>query len=158
LATGLSLLAVGLPVWAAHWRVVQSVARSEGDEGRRERASLPRRAYLYGVALAGALLILYYLAQVLYRLLLVLLGDPNAQLMSGETVDEIARGAIAAALWAIHVLAIRTDLRLGAEEPEEEAAGDAIARRTALEERIARLEAELAAARAELSSLPPAEQ
>ena len=142
LATGLSLLAVGLPVWTAHWRVVQSLARREDDSGREERASLPRRAYLYGVALAGALLILYYLAQVVYRVLLWLLGDPDAQLLSGETVDDVARSAIAALLWAVHVLAIRTDLRMGADRPvpEPRSDGQEATRRSVLEERIRQLE------------------
>ena len=45
---------------------------------RAERASWPRRVYLYAIALIGALLILFELAQVVYRLLLWALGDPNA--------------------------------------------------------------------------------
>ena len=54
LATGLSLLTVGAPVWALHWRAVQRVAQEEDAAGLAERTSLTRRAYLYGVALVGA--------------------------------------------------------------------------------------------------------
>jgi hypothetical protein len=151
LATGLSLLAVGVPVWAMHWRTVQGFARRQDDAGRAERVSRPRRAYLYAAALAGALLILYYFARVVYRLLLSLLGDPYAGLLSVETADEIARAAISAVLWTVHVLAIRTDNRMDATQPA--AALDAERERGRLSRRIEQLEGELAQARDALTRL-----
>ena len=78
LSTGLSLIAVGAPVWSLHWRTTQRAAVQDNETGRAERASWPRRLYLYGIALVGALLILFELARVVYRLLLWALGDPNA--------------------------------------------------------------------------------
>lgn len=156
LATGLSLLAVGAPVWAIHWRTAQRTARRDDIEGQAERASLPRRIYLYGVALAGALLILFYLAQVVYRLFLMVLGDPNSRLLSLETADNVARSAIAAILWIVHLLAIRTDTRQGAAAPVIEPTVvevSAAERRAALAARITELEAALEGARAELRSL-----
>lgn len=152
LATGLSLLAVGAPVWALHWRAGQAAAGQEGDPGRNERASAPRRGYLYGVALVGALLILFELAQLLYRLLLWLLGSPEVAGLETETVDALVRSGVAAVFWIVHVLTIRTDARLTEEAgpaPEETVQ----AQRAALEARIQRLEQELAAARAELARL-----
>ncbi|HXF61638.1 MAG TPA: DUF5671 domain-containing protein, partial [Caldilineaceae bacterium] len=134
-----------------------SIARREDRIGLEERASGPRKVYLYGVALAGALLILFYLAQVVYRLLLVLLGEPATVLMSGMTADEIARSAIAAVLWTVHVLAIRRDGRQGTEAPPVAPPADPAARRAALAARIGQLEADLAAARAELAALERAE-
>lgn len=156
LANGISLLAVGIPVWFVHWRTAQSVAQGDDESGRQERASLPRKIYLYGVTLVGALLILYYLAQVLYRFLLVVLGDPAANLVSAATADELARSLIAAAFWVVHVLAIRSDSRRGervALPLPTEAPTDP---RAELTERIARLEDELAAARRELAELEAA--
>lgn len=152
LATGLSLLAVGAPIWSLHWQTVQTQARRTDTPGAQERASLPRRIYLYGVALTGALLILFYLAQVVYRLLLMLLGDPDAGLLSASTVADIARSAIAALLWAVHLLAIRGDTRLAGSEPAL-APLPVADERAALQHRIEHLEAELANAKAALAAL-----
>ncbi len=160
LANGLSLLAVGAPVWAIHWQRVQQVARRPDLTGQEERSSAPRRAYLYAVALVGALIILFDLATVLYRLFLWLLGEPGAELFQVRTVDALARSGISLVIWLFHVLALRRDGQLGAEEAVEGKARPAAAspeevarRRGELEARIRRLEAELAAARAELEKL-----
>lgn len=154
LANGLSLLAVGAPIWAAHWRTVQQVARRDDAGGLAERASLPRRVYLYGVLLVGALMILFFLASVVYRLLLLLMGDPNANLFSTQTAGDIARSAISAILWAVHLLALRRDLRLGAEHPVDEVVLPSVDdHRAVLTARINSLETELAALRNELADL-----
>lgn len=156
LATGLSLLAVGVPIWSVHWRTAQAQAHRSDAQGAQERTSLPRRIYLYGVALVGALLILFYLAQVVYRLLLLLLGDPDAGLLSATTVADVARSAIAAVLWVVHVLAIRDDTRRVAPEPQSEAVPP-VEQRAALRQRIEQLEAELASARSALAVLEASE-
>lgn len=160
IATGLSLIAVGAPVWAVHWRTAQRAAGLEGAAGRAERGSWPRRLYLYGIALAGALLILFELAQVLYRIFLWALGDPSADAFGIETLDSLVRSGTAAVFWAVHVLAIRTDTRLADDEAEAEAAlapipaADAPAtRRAELMAQIVLLENELARLQAELSAL-----
>ncbi len=167
LANGLSLLAVGAPVWAFHWRTVQSVARRPDAVGEAERSSWPRRLYLYAVALVGALVILYYLTTVVYRLLLLLLGEPNVDLFGTETVDALARSAITLVFWLVAVLAIRQDGRLGIGVDEgvieavgddmEDSGPDAAIRKAQLEAQIQQLEAELAAARSELAALQEAE-
>jgi hypothetical protein len=151
LATGLSLVAVGAPVWAVHWRQVQGIARKETAEGAAERSSLPRRIYLYGVSLAGALVILNFLARVLYRFFLVLMGDSSIEILSPELAEDLARSAIAALLWAVHLAALRSDMR----QAGDPASADAARRRQQLEERIAALESEAAHLRAELATLEP---
>jgi hypothetical protein len=158
LANGLSFLAVGAPVWAIHWRAVQRVALGTDNDARRERRSGPRRAYLYGVALVGALLILFELAIVLYRLLLWLLGDPSPDLAGSQTLDALVRSVTAAIFWAVHLLALRRDgqhddkaiLALEAEAQDADALDE---RRAALRQRITRLEAELSQAKTELAGL-----
>lgn len=55
--------------------------------------------YLYGVALIGALIILFYVAQVLYRFFLMLLGDTEGAFFSTQTANEIAQSLIAAVFW-----------------------------------------------------------
>lgn len=147
-ANGLSLLAVGAPVWVIHWRTVQRAAEGEASPAQAERRSGPRRAYLYGVALVGALLILFDLGSVLYRLILGLLGEWAG---GAPIFDAIARSGTGAVFWALHLLAIRTDNRLTADEPEAEISTDE--RRAALENRIVQLESALAEARAELAEL-----
>ena len=154
-SSGVSLIAVGAPVWSLHWRTTQRVAEQDNEAGRAERASWPRRVYLYGIALVGALLILFELAQVVYRLLLWALGDPNADFFGAETLDGLVRAATAAAFWAVHLLAIRNDTRMVDEEAEAAAreSEHKERRRDDLAARIAELETELSALRAELAEM-----
>jgi hypothetical protein len=164
LATGLSLLVVGAPVWALHWRAVQAVALGNDEAGAHERASLPRRIYLYGVAFAGAILILFYLAQVLYRVFLVLLGDRTIALFSPEMAEDLARAAIAAYLWGVHLVALRTDGRRAdqadhtgkTDQEDAPAALDPAQRRATLDADIAAMEHTLAQLRAERAALDDA--
>ena len=159
-ASGVSLIAVGAPVWSLHWRTAQRVAEQDNEAGRAERASWPRRVYLYGIAFVGALLILFELAQVVYRLLLWALGDPNADFFGAETLDGLVRAGAAAAFWAVHLLAIRNDTRM-VDEKAEAAARESEQkerRREDLTARIEELESELSALRAELAALEDEEQ
>ena len=148
LAAGLSRLFIAAPIWAYHWQISQQVARRDDLVGQAERASAPRKVYLYGVALVGGLVILYYLAQVAYRILLVLLGDPSATFVGAAPAGDLARSAIAAAIWTVHFMAIRRDAQMGAEPVVEIAAPVAIdERRAILEARINLLEIRLTDAR-----------
>jgi hypothetical protein len=176
LANGLSLLAVGAPIWALHWRSVQRVAGQADAAGRDERDALMRKIYLYGVALVGALIILFQLAQVIYRLLLALMGDVSAGLLTTETAHQLADCLVAGGIWAIHLLAIRGDARLerlapppaaaafdsgpaegatpaGSLAPTTSAPATPEARRAELERRKAELEAELLRIDRELEAL-----
>ncbi len=154
LAAGLSRIVVAAPIWAYHWQVVQRVARQDDAAGRAERASGPRKVYLYGVALVSGLVILFYLAQVAYRLLLVLLGDPTVSFIGAEAAGDLARSAIAAIIWTVHVLAIRDDAKMGADAIETPMDLTPVERRAILEARINQLEIELKQLREELASLP----
>ncbi len=154
LAGGLSALLIGAPIWSLHWRTVQQRARRDDLAGARERDAWPRKIYLYGVALVGALLILLDVAQVLYRLLLFLLGEPNAELFAPETAESLARSGVALIIWGAHVLELRRDARLGTnlvDEADEVAAREK--RRTALAARIEELEEELVEAQTALANL-----
>lgn len=149
IATGVSLIAVGAPVRVVHWRTAQRAAGQDGPVGRSERGSWPRRAYLYGIALVGALLILFELAQVIYRLFLWALGDPNADPFGIETLDSLVRSGTAAIFWTLHIIVIRAD----SQQAGEEVVVEEHSRRDELISRIERLDAELAALRAELAAL-----
>ncbi len=162
LANGLSLLAVGAPIWALHWRSVQHVAGQASAAGSAERDALMRKIYLYGVALIGALIILFQLAQVIYRLLLVLMGDNTGSLFSTETAHQLADCLVAGAIWAVHLLAIRSDARLERATPKPKVPSPAPAidssttpeeRRAYLEQRQADLEQELERVKEELTAI-----
>lgn len=152
LATGLSLLVVGAPVWLLHWRAVQAVARRDDAAGADERTALTRRIFLFGMALVSAVLVLVFLAQVIYRVFLMLLGAPDAGLWSAEAANELARAAVSAVVWFFTVFTIRADGRMPA--PPEPAHAPA-ARRAELQAQIQWLEAELGQARRELAALSP---
>lgn len=151
IATGISLIAVGAPVRVVHWRTAQRAAGQDGPVGRSERGSWPRRAYLYGIALVGALLILFELAQVIYRLFLWALDNPNADPFGIETLDSLVRSGTAAIFWTLHIIVIRADSQQAGEE--EEVVVEEHSRRDELISRIERLDAELADLRAELAAL-----
>ena len=156
LANGIALLAVGAPIWAIFWRRVQSIAERNDAAGASERDSWPRKLYLYGVALVGALVLLFTLAQVIYRVLLTLMGEPTMALSSNELAHRLADSAVAAVLWAVHLLAIRADGRfekLPDAELVQAAPASPAERRAALEAHIAWLEAELDTARSELAQI-----
>ena len=156
LANGIALLAVGAPIWAIFWRRVQQIAGLNDATGVAERDSWPRKLYLYGVALVGALVLLVTLAQVIYRVLLTLLGEPGIALSSNELAHQLADSAVAAVLWGVHLWAIRHDGRYA--RPAEALPAQAVPlsmadKRVLLEAQIAQLERQLAAVRAELAEL-----
>ena len=124
--------------------------------GAEERSSGPRRAYLYGVALVSALFVLFYLTQVVYRIFLWVLGDPMADILSLQTAADIARSGIAATVWVYHVMAIRKDGRMTPPVTQPAMTAQTWSpdeTRQALVEKIARLEQELAVAKAALQEL-----
>jgi len=160
LANGLSLLVVGTPIWALHWRAVQHRASLDNEAGDAERSALPRKIYLYAVALVGALILLFQLAQVVYRLLLMVMGDPTAAVFSAETANQLADCAVAALFWAVHVLAIRRDTQMDKARPTVLAVATPQTveeRRTTLQATITELERNLVAARAALQELQSSE-
>ncbi len=71
LATGLSLVLVGTPIFYVHWRAIQQEALREPEE----RASRIRAIFLYGVLVAVMVPILYALIALLSRGLTLALGQ-----------------------------------------------------------------------------------
>ncbi len=141
-----ALMLVGGLTWWAHWVIVQSGARRPDESGIAERRSLVRKAYLYGSALVGAVLILFNLATAIYRILSLMLGEPVTGSFVAQVAEPLAIAAVAGFWWSFHVWAIREDGRQGeGARTEEEIAV-----------RRARLEAELAAARQRVAELEQA--
>ena len=92
---------------------------------------------------------------MIYRLLLVLVGDPNAALFSTETAHQLADCLIAGIVWGVHLLAIRSDGRMDKLTPQAASAPaqSVELHRLALEERRQLLVAQLAQIDQELSLL-----
>ena len=70
LATGLSLVLVGTPIFILHWRAAQKDAR----EAVEEQASRIRAVFLYAVLAAALIPIVYAVLALMHRELTVLLG------------------------------------------------------------------------------------
>jgi hypothetical protein len=109
LATDLSRLAIALPVWLAHWRSIQ--ARLGGVGGEAEMRASTRRWYLYLVAFGGLMVLLFSGVVVVYRLVLMLLGEPLDREAGAELARLTINGLVAAAvLWYHWWLVLRADL------------------------------------------------
>ena len=66
LAAGASILVVGLPLWAFHWRYVQRAAGDAAGNAAAERGSLIRKVYLYA-ALAVSAAVASFVAVMMLR-------------------------------------------------------------------------------------------
>lgn len=75
LAVLLTMLIVGAPLWARYWSASQRVAQEPGVEGALERASLPRRAFLFVIFGVAALVVLVNLAILLFQVFDALLDE-----------------------------------------------------------------------------------
>ena len=74
LATSLSSLIVGLPLWLAMWRPMQSEAMEQGELGDHARRSVLRKFYLYLVLFASVIGGMATAVGLVYQLIRVLLG------------------------------------------------------------------------------------
>jgi hypothetical protein len=114
LATALFL--AGGPAWWAHWRPAQELARQPGLAGYAERSSVLRRVYLYGVALAAAVVSVVTLGFVVAGAPGWLFG-PTATTSFAVSMVQLGGGIAVALLWWItHGVVLRADERLRAED------------------------------------------
>jgi hypothetical protein len=109
LALGIAAIVVGLPVWLRAWRRMQGVALADTEAGREERRATLRKIYLYGVALAGALVVLFNLASAAYQILQVLLGESGGTVLAGNIAGALVNSLVAAVAWLYHIYAIQRD-------------------------------------------------
>lgn len=79
LATSISSLIVGLPLWLAMWRPMQAEALAPGELGDHARRSVIRKAYLYLVLFGAVIGGMGTAVGLVYQLLRALLtGDPGS--------------------------------------------------------------------------------
>jgi hypothetical protein len=74
LATSLSSLIVGLPLWLVMWRPMQAEAMAQGEMGDHARRSVLRKIYLYLVLFASVIGGMATAVGLVYQLIRVLLG------------------------------------------------------------------------------------
>ena len=112
LATGLSLVIVGLPIFLLHWLVAQRDAAHDEEE----HASRLRAVFLYGARLATLIPVVQNVLALISRPLLTLLGTSfNLALIgSGQSVwDNLAAIVINLVAWYYFERVLRTDWHAG---------------------------------------------
>ncbi len=122
IALQLAIIIVALPLFLVHWLWGQRLAGQEAEE----RASFPRRFYLYGMLAAFLVPIIYNANGGLRALLNMILGvrptldfSFSNNLTNGEMlISTLTAVIILAALWSYHWLVKRRDDRLLPESDE----------------------------------------
>lgn len=83
LATSLSSLIVGLPLWLVTWRPMQGEALARGEMGDHARRSVLRKVYLYLVLFASVIGGMATAVGLVYQLIRALLtGDPGSNFVN----------------------------------------------------------------------------
>ena len=83
LATSISSLVVGLPLWLIMWRPMQTEAMAPGEMGDHARRSVLRKAYLYLVLFGSVIGGMATAVGLVYQLIrAVLTGDPSSDFFS----------------------------------------------------------------------------
>ena len=121
----ITMLLVGIPAWAWHWRAVVRRVRAAGDLAPDELRAMARRGYLYLAAFGGIATLLVAGSAVAFRLF-------NGLLLGGFGLDEwhtiwhlAVDAAVGLGVFALHLRIVQADraaiARSGlaaAEEPE----------------------------------------
>lgn len=105
ISLGIVMALVGLPVWLVHWRLVQH--RVSGHA--KERQTLPRRVYVYGLLLVGVLSLLVFLGMALNDILRIVLGETVNRKLLSDILKAMGYAAIAGVVVAYHWQVTRTD-------------------------------------------------
>lgn len=121
LALILTLLVVGVPLWARYWFAAQREAQGEGIEAFDERESLPRRAFIFLVFGVAVLTVLVNLAILLFEIFDAALEGRFAASTVRDVRWSIAMLLTAGAVAGYYWLVLRDDQAaapLGAREVE----------------------------------------
>ncbi|MCC7119690.1 MAG: hypothetical protein IT310_14290 [Anaerolineales bacterium] len=102
-------LLAGLPVWLLPWRKAQVEAVSPAPAGSEARSSTPRKVYLYVFLFLATMTVLSSAVYVLYRLLLVVLGEPAEGSLLGGIAQAFAYSVVGIFVWLYHGFVLRGD-------------------------------------------------
>jgi hypothetical protein len=108
LATGLSLILVGLPIFLLHWIVIQRQALRDLDE----RSTMIRAAFLYAVQLAVLIPIVQNVLAIFTRMLMPLMNvDMRLAIVGGQQnlIDNLVAIIVNLVAWAYFYRILRND-------------------------------------------------
>ncbi len=110
-ASFLSILLAGLPVWILPWRQAQLAAADEGPTGDEESQSIVRKIYLYLYLFVATMTVLGSGVFIVYQLINLALGGRQESGMLNELGHAIAFSLMAVAVWLYHGSILRSDRR-----------------------------------------------
>jgi hypothetical protein len=113
LATEITRLLVGVPLWVVFWRWAQRLFNSPSEA---ERGSTVRKVYLYATVFIGALGAVFNASLILASIIRALLGLPSKGDLRGPLPLVVAM----AILWAYHAFVIRDDAAKAGTAPRQE--------------------------------------
>jgi hypothetical protein len=109
LSLALAALAVGIPVWAVHWRTVRRSLRGEEGGESGERSSVVRAAYATVVLAASLFLAVVSWIEVLRWAGFAVFGPTGVPEWYADVADSFAMALTATGIWVAHVRLILRD-------------------------------------------------
>jgi hypothetical protein len=114
LASGLSAILIGLPLWLQPWLRVAREAKRDDETGDHARRSSVRKGYLYLVVFVGVVGVMLATGGLVNELLRIMLGSASPE--SGRTLAQIGGyDLLFALLLAYHLRVLRQDTRRAAQ-------------------------------------------
>jgi hypothetical protein len=116
LVLGITLVIVGVPLWARYWFQTQQEATERGEV---ERSSLPRRIFLFAIFGLAALIAIVDLTVILYTLFEGMLEGTLSSEVIRDTRWSVALVLVAGAVGVHYWLVMREDQAASAAEVPE---------------------------------------
>ena len=109
LATSISSLIVGLPLWLIMWRPVQAEAMAQGEMGDHARRSVLRKVYLYLALFASVIGGMATAVGLVYQLIRVLLGGDTGSGFVNDVLNFIQLLFLFGVVLIYHLNVLRLD-------------------------------------------------
>ena len=126
LATSISSLLVGLPLWLVMWRPMQTEALAQGEMGDHARRSVLRKAYLYLVIFASVIGGMGTAVGLVYQLISVLLEGVTGSNFANEVLNLMQLLFLSAVVLIYHLNVLRMDGASTADSLAEKQSGYAV--------------------------------
>jgi hypothetical protein len=123
LATSLSSLLVGLPLWLATWRPMQTEASTSGEIGDHARRSVLRKTYLYLALFASVIGGMTTAVGLIYQLIRVLLGGGAGSSFVSDVLNLTQLLFLFGVVLMYHLNVLRTDGEATADSLAEKQSG-----------------------------------
>jgi hypothetical protein len=109
LASSLSSLVVGLPLWLVMWRPMQADAMAQGEMGDHARRSVLRKIYLYLALFASVIGGMAAAVGLVYQLIRLLLGSDTGSGFAGDVLNLIQLLLLFGVVLIYHLNVLRMD-------------------------------------------------